>query len=270
MAAMNPTNRQLNYNGLLSPDADDTFSTPPTSPMPDPIVSTASAPPPPPPPLVRKPSRLGTVSRPSSLVLDRNSNYQDIVVDSSASPAAPKTNGGTVPVIIPTAVSSSTSASMPIASSTGSRTAAVMNGHSDEPARSPCFVHSHLDQGASLTDWLRNKQNTLLGEVGVAPSLQRNGREPHSGLSTADSSPTSAGGSVFTSNEEDDECNGGSLTKQLAETAVSVREMSKQLGKQPIPFGNCTAHRSQAARVSNQISKAFSSSRRRATIVLSN
>ncbi|KIY63344.1 ATP-NAD kinase [Cylindrobasidium torrendii FP15055 ss-10] len=226
MAAMNPTSRQLNYNGLLSPDADDTFSTPPTSPMPDPIVSKASAP-----ALVRKTSRLGSVSRPSSLVLDRNSNYQDIVVDSSVSPAAPKTNGGPVPVIVPTTVSSATSASMPIASSTGSRTAAVMNGHSDEPARSPCFVHSHLDQGASLTDWLRNKQNTILGEVGVAPSLQRNGREPYSGPSTADSSPTSGGGSVFTSNEEDDECNGGSLTKQLAETAVSVREMSKQLGR---------------------------------------
>src|SRR5262245_50761194 len=42
--------------------------------------------------------------------------------------------------------------------------------------KSPCFVHSNIDKGASLTDWLRSKQyQTDEGpnEVGVAKSLQR-------------------------------------------------------------------------------------------------
>ncbi|KAF9467262.1 ATP-NAD kinase-like domain-containing protein [Collybia nuda] len=96
---------------------------------------------------------------------------------------------------------------------------------------SPCFVHSHLDKGASLTDWLRNKQHALIGgtDVGVAKSLQ----QKHSGIPQQTYSPStlsSASSSLVASDEDEDDF-GGSLTKQLAETAVGVREMSKQLGR---------------------------------------
>lgn len=93
---------------------------------------------------------------------------------------------------------------------------------------SPCFVHSNLDKGASLTDWLRNKQNGIGGgDVGVAKSLQSPHPHHHEYHHEPAYSPTS---SVLESNDED-EGSGGNLTKQLAETAVSVREMSKQLGQ---------------------------------------
>ena len=101
-----------------------------------------------------------------------------------------------------------------------------MNKQHQQPMRSPCFVHSHLDKGASLTDWLRTKQNAILGDIDIAPSLQRTASD---GTGTVNSSPTSGDSSAFTSNDEDDDY-GGSLTRQLAETAVGVREMSKQLG----------------------------------------
>lgn len=96
---------------------------------------------------------------------------------------------------------------------------------------SPCFVHSHLDKGASLTDWLRNKQHTLIGDsdVGVAKSLQqRHGGAPQQ--QTYSPSTLSPASSLVESDEDEDGF-GGSLTKQLAETAVGVREMSKQLGQ---------------------------------------
>ncbi|KAG6866613.1 hypothetical protein C0991_000723 [Blastosporella zonata] len=93
-----------------------------------------------------------------------------------------------------------------------------------KPSDSPCFVHSHLDKGASLTEWLRNKQHALAvkGDVGVARSLQ----SPVGPLSPMAPSVMSA-----TFESDDEEGFGESLTKQLAETAVGVREMSKQLGR---------------------------------------
>ncbi|TFK44568.1 ATP-NAD kinase-like domain-containing protein [Crucibulum laeve] len=97
---------------------------------------------------------------------------------------------------------------------------------------SPCFVHSHLDKGASLNDWLRNKHQADNTDVGVAKSLQRltggrvhNHQPPYSPFSTASNSTNS----VIDSDGEEEFV--GSLTKQLAETAVGVREMSKQLGR---------------------------------------
>lgn len=83
-----------------------------------------------------------------------------------------------------------------------------------KPHNSPCFVHSHLDKGTLLADWLRNKHHVVdSGEVGVAKSLQR---------------LTSPNRPDFSNYDEDEFV--GSLTKQLADTAVGVREMSKQLG----------------------------------------
>jgi NAD+ kinase len=88
-----------------------------------------------------------------------------------------------------------------------------------KPVTSPCFVHSHLDKGAQLTDWLNNKQSFVgSGGVGVAKSLHFS-----PGTSTFDSSNDSGDEDEFV----------GSLTKRLAETAVGVREMSKQLGTLP-------------------------------------
>lgn len=83
---------------------------------------------------------------------------------------------------------------------------------------SPCLVHSHLDKGTLLADWLRNKHHVVdNGEVGVAKSLQR--------LTSPNRTDFRSG---CDSNDEDEFV--GSLTKQLADTAVGVREMSKQLG----------------------------------------
>ena len=94
-----------------------------------------------------------------------------------------------------------------------------------KPDSSPCFVHSHLDKGTLLSDWLRNKHHVVeSSDVGVAKSLQR---------------LTSPSQSDFQSGNDENEFF-GSLTKQLADTAVGVREMSKQLGAFLPLFRHCT------------------------------
>jgi NAD+ kinase len=101
--------------------------------------------------------------------------------------------------------------------------------HRNLSAKSPCFVHSHLDKGASLQDWLEvhAKDNEVPGsDVGVAKALQQYHRPPHHV-----ELPCPDGGSHALSENDDSDTYGGSLTKQLAETAVGVREMSKQLGE---------------------------------------
>jgi NAD+ kinase len=98
--------------------------------------------------------------------------------------------------------------------------------HCAAPAmKSPCFVHSNLDKGASLSDWLRSKQYQTPNEVGVAKSLQRHSDNQGRALENAAILEPFGGSHA----QDDDDCT-GSLTKQLAETAVGVREMSKQLG----------------------------------------
>jgi NAD+ kinase len=62
-----------------------------------------------------------------------------------------------------------------------------------------------------------------MGDLGVAASLQHHPQQNGSVLS-------SNVGQLISS-YDDDEGYGSSLTKQLAETAVGVREMSKQLGR---------------------------------------
>lgn len=104
---------------------------------------------------------------------------------------------------------------------------------SHPPNKSPCFVHSHLDKGASLQDWLHAKESEVLGtDVGVARSLQQSQRPRHLSnqtVSTPVEFPCRDGATHILSGNDDDD-HGGSLTRQLAETAVGVREMSKQLG----------------------------------------
>ncbi|CAE6389690.1 unnamed protein product [Rhizoctonia solani] len=76
--------------------------------------------------------------------------------------------------------------------------------------KSPCFVHSLLDKGASLSDWLK----------------QHPPQSPH-----PMPSPPVSGSSSELDYEDDEDEYSSSLTRQLAETAVGVREMSKQLGR---------------------------------------
>ena len=145
----------------------------------------------------------------------------------------------------------------------------------NQQPKSPCFVHSYLDKGASLTDWLRQRGSDMLrsdvnahgpGGIGVAKGLQHNPNDAspstaknptfqhtqhgHNHFKTPfapavptpfnhqrlpsnemgfsyQSSPSSSSPSDF----DDEESNAGNLTRQLAETAVGVREMSKQLGE---------------------------------------
>ncbi|GAA5888173.1 hypothetical protein JCM5296_000218 [Sporobolomyces johnsonii] len=132
---------------------------------------------------------------------------------------------------------------------------------------SPCFIHSHLDD--SLTDFVkRDGGSAVLGLSGLGPGTSGAGaagkrprtrstelaREPsvgarksptrgvpRAGLAEGGAPGSEAGSSTagesgmeeeVASDEElheEDELN--SLTRRLAETAVSVREMSKQLGQ---------------------------------------
>ncbi|KAI0036862.1 ATP-NAD kinase-like domain-containing protein [Vararia minispora EC-137] len=93
---------------------------------------------------------------------------------------------------------------------------------------SPCFVHSNLDKGASFADWIRGKQGPHSFDLGVSKSLQSPMIE-HSSL--AHHRHDARSGEYVDDCDDDDDSTSASLTKQLAETAVGVREMSKQLGR---------------------------------------
>ncbi|KAL5523927.1 hypothetical protein ACEPAG_8100 [Sanghuangporus baumii] len=120
------------------------------------------------------------------------------------------------------------------------------------PLKSPCFVHSFLDKGASLADWLKGKHHSMPGisspvspqtakpslSVGDASRLNDMQTKPSHGPFAQASQrivpllqPKLSPGSSVDSDLDDEEEEGSSLTRQLAETAVGVREMSKQLGR---------------------------------------
>jgi len=85
---------------------------------------------------------------------------------------------------------------------------------------SPCFVHSHLERGASLKDWL-TQQQLANANVGVSKSIN-----PATFPSTV--------------KEVEDDVDieldyANSLTRQLAETAIGVREMNKALSQSQLP-----------------------------------
>lgn len=84
---------------------------------------------------------------------------------------------------------------------------------------SPCFVHSQL-QGASFADFHKAKQAK---QNGMPPQITTYPEHP----SPSDSGISESGYMAW----EDEDDSASSLTKQLAETAVGVREMSKQLGQ---------------------------------------
>jgi len=220
---------------LLSPD-NEVFTTPPTTPG---IF-----------PPSRSSSHMGSLqpslsrrnSRPSTLTLDpHSSDRPDIILDDHQTPpisvtqaVTQKLNGHSQPHPLSMIRDSTVRSNGQSSSQNGSAPI-------EKPLNSPFFVHSYLDKGASLNDWLRTKQNNDIfagGNVGVASSLQHNGAhnhtEPHSLLLDQQpfSPPGSAAASAADSFDEDFEEDefGSNLTKQLAETAVGVREMSKQLG----------------------------------------
>ncbi|KAJ7287354.1 NAD+ kinase [Mycena rebaudengoi] len=188
---------------MESPMAD-TFSTPPTSPMP-----------PPDPKILPSFSRRS--SRPTSLHIANSTNAEwnpDIVLDDT-SPVAKKSAPDTHLDNTVTPTSSVPSAALPH----------VQRHHAhQQPMHSPCFVHSHLDKGASLTDWLRMRHQGINETLDSASS-----RSSLSSTGYSLSSSSSGTNSAIESPDEDDFSS--SLTKQLAETAVGVREMSKQLGR---------------------------------------
>ena len=120
--------------------------------------------------------------------------------------------------------------------------ASSSHAHSHSPMTSPCFVHSNLDKGASFSDWLKSS-NGFPARVDVAPILRstaadwpqatpRHYRKLENGQVIPIPYEDDKVENVFDASDydyEDDE-GSASLTKQLAETAVGVREMSKQLG----------------------------------------
>lgn len=205
---------------ILSPDTD-TFSTPPTTPVPsmDQI----------------RPSLSRRSSRPSSLHINQAEWTSDIVLEENSPKVSKKQHAALSPpdlahdrAITAPQIELPTIRSPPQDSREPPRP--IRDHH--KPMDSPCFVHSHLDKGASLTDWLRNKQHALVGDhdVGVAKSLHdTHGILLNQPLNTY--GPLSPPASTVVESDDEDGVEFGSLTKQLAETAAGVREMSKQLGQ---------------------------------------
>jgi NAD+ kinase len=187
----------------------DHFSTPPTTPFPPPDPKIA-------------PSLSRRISRPTSLHLGNSSNSEwnpDVVLD-EASPEARKSSANRA-LGLPEVHRDSTST--PTTSVPNTTVQHLQRQHvREQPMHSPCFVHSHLDKGVSLTDWLRTRHNNLNDGVSSGSSLSSTGYSL--------SSSSSGTGSTVDSPDEDEDFS-TSLTKQLAETAVGVREMSKQLGR---------------------------------------
>ena len=96
---------------------------------------------------------------------------------------------------------------------------------------SPCFVHSYLNKGASLAEWLRTKQPQSPSST-IANTREDTLDYLHHSRRQSTDLPASLSRHASTVGSTDDESEfGGSWTKQLADTAIGVREMSKQLGQ---------------------------------------
>ncbi|KAG7090861.1 hypothetical protein E1B28_009943 [Marasmius oreades] len=185
---------------ILSPDTE-SFSTPPSSPGPVPEI---------------RPSLHRRGSRPTSLQLESQSEWAPDVILEESSPVHHRKPNGDPKVQAPQLSKGSTI----VPGATGALQSE--DNHHNRPHRlidSPCFVHSQLDKGA-FTEWLlRDKQN------GIPEPLERANKSLHNRYSSQ-SSPSSLSGSY-----DDDSDFGSNPTRRLAETAVGVREMSKQLGR---------------------------------------
>jgi hypothetical protein len=126
------------------------------------------------------------------------------------------------------------------------------------PLKSPCFVHGNLGHSVTLQDWLERRPQATASERGnvkvesfadASVTAAVAGGGGPAGDNDDEQRPSHVGGSggkgkgpAGTIAEEEEEGpaagsgydtdgpEGESLTRQLAETAVGVREMSKQLG----------------------------------------
>lgn len=210
---------------MHSPD-NETFSTPPSTPnMPE-----------------IRPSLSRRTSRPSHLNIMHNSSdwTPNIVLDPQQSPeiasgkaqsgtptstlvngnGKPNGNGVSVTVEGPPLLSDTptiTHRTVPIPTHTQRRT--------PSPAiNSPCFLHSKL-QGASLMDWL----GSVYDDKPHDPRERKDDERPTYPDGTVSDSYSDQL-SPYADDDEEREY-APSLTKQLAETAVGVREVSKKLGQ---------------------------------------
>lgn len=194
----------------------DVWSTPPTTPMAN-----------------LTPSLSRKSSRPSLLRIESKHDeyHPDITLtEESTSPELTKTKSPNTPRA-PDASAPQKATTTANAINGGERTATT-RAHQlaqssarerDLPPKSPYFVHSHFDKGASLTDWLRSN--------GPPSLMERNGdKDGGIDVVTEQTSSPEDDDSVFERDEEESNYEQMSLTRQLAETAVGVREMSKQLG----------------------------------------
>jgi NAD+ kinase len=230
---------------MFSPGAEhETFSTPPSSPMPLSVDRN----------ILDHPSLSRRSSRPSNLRIQQSlSDYKpDIVVDNQPSPdvnslahhavhLAPKAS--TPLTAVPNRVNghayggpmtesaSSTDPALGNKSPRPPHLAADRLAHDRQtsPMRSPCFVHSHL-QGPSFPEWLGGKQQKVEQEARIDGVPKADDVHPL-GQGYPDGSLTEPAYENGYYQHEEEEETAGSLTKQLAETAVGVREMSKQLGE---------------------------------------
>ena len=194
----------------IHPEEPETFSTPPTTPAAwaglnghahghhDPLI---------------RPSLSRRSSRPSSLTIERSQPEYKLNIElETTSPPPPDRNATSLNGHL--AVKPIMAAQDP-------------NGHlkktptalTNPAVQSPCFVHSHLDKNFALGAW-KLKQDQQ-GDLGVAKSLQY--------PAPPDSTESYASSLASTLEDDEDEYT-SSLTTRLAETAVGVREMSKQLG----------------------------------------
>jgi NAD+ kinase len=152
-------------------------------------------------------------------------------------------SGGSVPNShpkIPTVATTDNSPQTPVTSPQSVASAPIIRPptHSQNPMMSPCFVHSNLDKGASFSEWLKSSNG--FSAVDVAPVLKPmsadlNKTPSRRKIDISIAYEDAKAENVFDASDYDydDEEGSASLTKQLADTAVGVREMSKQLGALP-------------------------------------
>lgn len=235
-----------------SPDVD-VFSTPPTTPM---TSEFATEP-------ILRPSLTRAASRPSSLHISHTAaNFKpDILLDTQSPQILPSSKSSPSPHLVSNGnghtpadnhssqhMNDSGHVSEILAATVATRTEPDSTAellprshtYSQSPTMSPCFVHSNLDKGASFSEWL----NTSNGfpRINVARALKptsphkspsRRYRKLDNGQVIVIPYEDEEHEHVFDVSDYEDDDGNGSLTKRLAETAVGVREMSKQLGAFP-------------------------------------
>ncbi|KAG9018673.1 hypothetical protein FRB90_010588, partial [Tulasnella sp. 427] len=218
---MNSSNN-LNLNSPIDPSM---YSTPPTSPSVFKILqqqSSSSQP--------QHPGLPRRSSRPQTIQIAKSQGPPvQVAIDSPAATNTLSPNDHQ-----PHPSSSSPLDPMSSEDTTGAATV-VPDHHGRAPVlpKSPCFVHSLLDKGASLTDWLKSSTPTYDSKPKTQDDESRHGSTTsYTGSPTPSDSSNSLGFQTSSPTEYDEEEDGAaSLTRQLAATAVGVREMSKQLGR---------------------------------------